>query len=99
MQHHIATQMENNANYDKGQMKESELEKLFSGDPKVAVAIDAGVGGDIRKAVAMFQSHVPPDLANAAREVREDVREIIGFSRNQMTKAEPLMQRERRWKS
>ncbi len=32
----------------------------------------------------MFQSHVPPDLISAAREVREDVREIVGFSRNQM---------------
>lgn len=70
--------------YDKNQLKPEELEKLLDGNPKVAVAIDAGVNGDIRKAVALFQSHVPPDLSIAAREVREDVREIIGFSRNQM---------------
>jgi len=38
----------------------------------------------VRKSVALLQSHVPPDLNIAAREVREDVREIVGFSRNQM---------------
>ena len=70
--------------YDKNMIKPEELLKLLDGDPKAAVAIDAGVAGDIRKAVALFQSHVPPDLGIAAREVREDVREIIGFSRNQM---------------
>lgn len=71
--------------YDKGLMKKEELEKLLDGDVKTAVGIDAGgLNGDIRKAVALFQSHVPPDLGIAAKEVREDVREIIGFSRNQM---------------
>jgi hypothetical protein len=60
------------------------LTKLFDGDPKAAVEVDSGSSGDIRKAVQLFQSHVPPDLALAAQEVREDVREIIGFSRNQM---------------
>ena len=70
--------------YDKSMMKPEELMKLFDGDPKAAVAVDSGPAGDIRKAVALFQTHVPPDLANAAREVREDIREIIGFSRNQM---------------
>lgn len=69
--------------YDKNMVKPEELEKLLDGNPKVAIAIDAGVTGDIRKAVAMFQSHVPPDLSIAAGEVRQDVREIIGFSRNQ----------------
>lgn len=70
--------------YDKNMVKPEELAKLLDGDPKAAVAIDSGSAGDIRKAVALFQSHVPPDLGIAAREVREDVREIIGFSRNQM---------------
>ena len=70
--------------YDKGMLKGDELAKLLDDDPKAAVAIDAGLTGDVRKAVALFQSHVPPDLMSAAREVREDVREIIGFSRNQM---------------
>ena len=70
--------------YDKGLVGKDELEKLLDGDPKAAVGIDSGTSGDVRKAVALFQSHVPPDLYGAAREVREDVREIIGFSRNQM---------------
>jgi hypothetical protein len=70
--------------YDKSMITKDELTKLLDGDPKAAVAIDAGAAGDIRKAVALFQSHVPPDLTIAAREVREDVREIVGFSRNQM---------------
>jgi hypothetical protein len=70
--------------YDKGMVGKDELNKLLDADPKAAVGIDAGSTGDIRKAVTTFQSHVPPDLAAAAREVREDVREIIGFSRNQM---------------
>jgi hypothetical protein len=70
--------------YDKGMVGKDELTKLLDEDPKAAVGIDAGANGDVRKSVALFQSHVPPDLISAAREVREDVREIIGFSRNQM---------------
>ena len=70
--------------YDKGMLGKDALSKLLDEDPKAAVEVDAGPQGDVRKAVALFQSHVPPDLATAAREVREDVREIIGFSRNQM---------------
>ena len=70
--------------YDKGMLKKDELTKLLDEDPKAAVAIDAGPQGDVRKAVALFQSHVPPDLTLAAREIREDVREVVGFSRNQM---------------
>lgn len=68
---------------DKGMMKSEELEKLLDGDIKAAAFVDAGAGGDIRKSVAFLQSHVPPDFRLAAQEVREDVREIIGFSRNQ----------------
>jgi hypothetical protein len=70
--------------YDKGMMGKDSLSKLLDEDPKAAVEIDAGANGDVRKAVALFQSHIPPDLISAAREVREDVREIVGFSRNQM---------------
>lgn len=70
--------------YDKGMVSKEAMVKLLDGDPKAAVEIDTGSAGDIRKAVALFQSHIPPDLISAAREVREDVREIIGFSRNQM---------------
>ena len=69
--------------YDKS-IKPEEIAKLMDGDPKTAVSVDIGATGDIRKLVQLFQSHVPPDLLTAAREVREDIREIVGFSRNQM---------------
>ena len=61
-----------------------ELAKLLDGDVKAVARLDVGPQGDIRKQVAFLQSHVPPDLISYAREVREDVREIVGFSRNQM---------------
>ena len=62
----------------------TELSKLMDEDPKAVARVDVGPQGDIRKVAAFLQSHVPPDLISYAREVREDVREIIGFSRNQM---------------
>jgi len=65
-------------------MKDDELAKLLDEDPKAVARIDVGPSGDIRKMVAMLQSHVPPDLISYAREVREDIREVVGFSRNQM---------------
>jgi len=64
-------------------MDAKELEKLLDGDPKTVARVDVGAQGDIRKMVAFLQSHVPPDLISYAAEVREDVREIVGFSRNQ----------------
>lgn len=70
--------------YDRGMLGKDGLSKLLDEDPKAAVEIDAGPNGDVRKAVALFQSHVPPDLIEAAKEIREDVREVVGFSRNQM---------------
>ncbi|KKN51710.1 hypothetical protein LCGC14_0619970 [marine sediment metagenome] len=70
--------------YDKGVLGKDELSKLLDPDVKAAVAVDSGQHMDIRKAVTLFQSHVPPDLYASARETREDMREIIGFSRNQL---------------
>lgn len=64
-------------------IKQEELDKLLDENPKSVARIDVGPQGDIRKVAAFLQSHVPPDLISYAAEVREDVREIIGFSRNQ----------------
>ena len=69
--------------YDKNLLGKDELAKFLDGDPKAAVGIDAGTQGDIRKVLALVQSHVPPDLTIQSRETREDVRETLGFSRNQ----------------
>ncbi len=60
----------------------TELAKLLDEDPKAVCRVDIGTQGDIRKVAAFLQSHVPPDLALAAQEVREDSREILGFNRN-----------------
>lgn len=65
-------------------MHKDELAKLLDEDVKAVARVDVGPQGDIRKQVAFLQSHVPPDLISYAKEVREDVREIVGFSRNQM---------------
>jgi hypothetical protein len=70
--------------YDKNAIKPEEMAKFLDEDPKAFAGVDVGPQGDIRKTVAYIQSHVPPDLISYAREVREDVREIVGFSRNQM---------------
>lgn len=70
--------------YDKNALKGDELSKFLDSDVKAAAGIDVGASGDIRKMVAFLQTHVPPDLISYAREVREDVREVVGFSRNQM---------------
>ena len=63
---------------------QEELEKFLDGNPSTMMRVDVGPTGDIRKLIHLVQAHVPPDLTIAAREVREDIREIIGFSRNQM---------------
>lgn len=68
--------------YDKN-INKDELAKLLDNDVKAAVGIDIGAQGDIRKSVAYLQSHVSPDLSIASKEAREDVQEIVGFSRNQ----------------
>lgn len=60
-----------------------ELEKLLNDEVKAVARIDLGTQGDIRKVVSLLQSHVPPDLISYARETREDINQIIGFSRNQ----------------
>jgi hypothetical protein len=65
-------------------MDKDEITKLLDDDVKAVARVNVGASGDIRKQVAFLQSHVPPDLISYAREVREDVREIVGFSRNQM---------------
>ena len=64
--------------------KEEDVDALLNGDPKAVVRLKLGANADIRKVVHLLQSHVPPDLHIAATEVREDTREVTGFSRNQM---------------
>lgn len=69
---------------DEDAISPDEAKKILDGDVKALIRVKGGTSGDIRKVVAMLQSHVPPEMSGLAREVREDVREIVGFSRNQM---------------
>lgn len=63
-----------------GSMKEEEIEKLISED----VAAVAFIQGDIDKTVKLIQnSTIPPELFAMADRISQDVRETIGFSRNQ----------------
>jgi len=65
---------------DENAFSPEELEKLLSGDPGTIVKARE----NLQNAVHSFAPHIPPDLLQAAREVRDDIRESVGFSRNQM---------------
>lgn len=69
--------------YKKGSITKGELEKMLDEDVGAAVAVEFAEG-DINGVVKQFETKVPPDLYNFAELVRNDIREITGFSRNQM---------------
>jgi hypothetical protein len=69
--------------YKKGAIKPEEVEKLLDEDVKAAIAVEAD-GGSIREVVEFVQSQVPQDLHQWVDICRNDIREITGFSRNQM---------------
>lgn len=65
--------------YKKNAISLPSLEKLLNGDPVVGVEID----GDLSDIDTMQISDIPPGLRAQAIEVLNDVREGMGFSRNQ----------------
>lgn len=65
--------------YKKGTIDLSELEKMLNGDVMAAV----GINGDLSDFETVQIGGVPVDLAQAAAEVQADVRDSMGFSRNQ----------------
>lgn len=67
--------------YRKNAIKQEELMKLLS-NAELGIGIE--VDGDLDSAVRVLSGHIPPDLTRASREIREDMREILGFSRNQL---------------
>lgn len=69
--------------YKKGAFTEDQLQKLLSGDI-ASIGIGIEVDGDLERSVLPFQPHVPLDFMTAAQEARMDIREISGFSRNQL---------------
>jgi len=67
--------------YAKGALSKENLDKLlgeFLG-PGIEVNSD-----NVTAAVQLLQPHVPPDFANEALMVLQDMRETLGFSRNQL---------------
>ncbi len=66
----------------RGAIKDEELDKLVdpNADPLAVVFTEVRPN----EAFAPFQAHIPPDYTLYIRELRQDVREQVGFSRNQM---------------
>ena len=62
-------------------MKKEEAEKMVSEDVGVVAWVEGQ--GDINKLVMEFSASIPPELFVAADTLMQDVREQIGFSRNQ----------------
>lgn len=69
--------------YKDGMIDENELQKLLWGDID-AVGIGIKVNGEPSQAIMTLQPHIPADLVMATNETRMDMREITGFSRNQL---------------
>lgn len=69
--------------YKKGAIKPEEIEKLLDEDVKAAIAVESD-SGSIREAIEFVQSSVPQDLHQWVDILRNDMREITGYSRNQM---------------
>jgi hypothetical protein len=68
--------------YDSDIIDDDELEKLLSPDVGAAAAIKSG--GDIQKAIMPLQTHPDQTLILEEEHIRKNLREQIGFSRNQL---------------
>ena len=63
----------------KGMISPQELSKLMTGGPNICVEVD----GDLEKIIKEIRPPVPFDLGHLSEEVRKDMREMVGLSRNQ----------------
>lgn len=68
--------------YRQGAVNKEEIEKLLDEDVKAAVAVN-DAAGRIADAVVPIRTEVPMDLTMWGETIRQDIREMIGFSRNQ----------------
>jgi len=72
--------------YKTGTIKKEEVDKLLSSEVGAAVAVD----GDINNAVKYITgNNIPVDLTESELEVMQDVRESLGFSRNEFGEFKP----------
>lgn len=70
--------------YKKGAISKQELEKLLDEDVGAAVGMEFESGTSINDVVKEFSISMPPELIQFAEVCRQDIRELTGFSRNQM---------------
>ncbi len=76
--------------YQKGKIDPADLQKLVDGEIMSAV----GVMGDVRAAISMVQAgDVPDSLFKADMQINSDVRELMGFSRNEFGEHMPASSR------
>ena len=66
--------------YDKTKLTPTEVDKMLSAN----VGPGVGVDGPPANSVMILQPHIPPDFQNSQISIRGDVRETVGFNRNQM---------------
>jgi len=64
----------------KGAFDDKELDRLKNGEAGGVVEVK----GDLSNAIEELKPYLTNDLLNAAEQVRRDIRETVGFSRNQM---------------
>lgn len=69
--------------YKKGSITKQEIEKMLDEDVGAAVGVEFSEGS-IDQVVKEFSISMPPELIQFAEVCRQDIRELTGFSRNQM---------------
>ena len=67
--------------YQKGSIDPSELDKFFSGEVGIGIGVDSET---LANAITAIQPHIPADFAAEAMQVKNDLRETMGFSENQL---------------
>lgn len=76
--------------YQKGKVDPAEVQKIVDGEIMSAI----GVNGDVRAALTMMQTgDVPDSLFKADGQINQDVREAMGFSRNEFGEHTPSSSR------
>ena len=72
--------------YQRGKVDDAELQKIVDGEILSAI----GVKGDVRAAIDIIQAgEIPDSLFKADMQINQDVRESVGFSRNEFGETSP----------
>lgn len=68
--------------YKKGALTKEQLNHFLSGE--VGPAVEMDIDEAISNAITILQPHVPPDFAILEKRIDENMRQILGYSANQM---------------